>query len=644
MGGARPRDRACSCSARAARRTRRRPPTPSPPCAAPSGDRRVARRRPGRRVAPLLARQTALERRIRARRCAAAARAIRWRRPPASSALTAGAGRRGPARARSTPTARSSRSPWPVAGPGCTGSGRCAPPTTCSTGSPSPSPGCCDPTCPAAVCAAARDPAARQRRPGGRRAAAARCPSSPAGRWSSCPPGRCRTCRGRCCRRARDGRSPSRPRRRCGSPPGPAPPTPGHTVVAAGPALPGADGEARAVAAVHGVTPVLAADATAEPGAARDRRRRPRAPGRARPPRPAQPAVLASCPRRRAAVRLRHRAARRRPAHGGARGVRERAVRGVCRRRAARARRDVPRPRREPARGVPAAGPGRRDRSAHDRLPPAARRRPAGRRGTGPGPAAAARGRHPGRRGRAGSSASGRGSGARRCATAAGRSGCRRSSADARGRSSAAARASRSPDRPRVLTATAATPTTAAPVRRRADQQAAPGDGQRAATVATVVDGVRDVAERREPEPRALGLRAPAARRAGRRRPARCRGRPPPGRAPRRPDGSTTARPTASRASRGLTSAATPSATRDAASARPPSAPARRAPPGPLPPSARGLGPRALRQRHPARPPAARSPRSTRQEGHLHGPTRQESGLPDTRVGVLPKIVSCVEQ
>ena len=42
------------------------------------------------------------------------------------------------------------------------------------------------------------------------------------------------------------------------------PATPGHTLVAAGPALPGADGEARAVAAVHGVTPVLAADATAD--------------------------------------------------------------------------------------------------------------------------------------------------------------------------------------------------------------------------------------------------------------------------------------------------------------------------------------------------------------------------------------------
>ena len=38
----------------------------------------------------------------------------------------------------------------------------------------------------------------------------------------------------------------------------------GHAVVAAGPALPGADAEARAVAAVHGVAPVLAADATAE--------------------------------------------------------------------------------------------------------------------------------------------------------------------------------------------------------------------------------------------------------------------------------------------------------------------------------------------------------------------------------------------
>ena len=40
-------------------------------------------------------------------------------------------------------------------------------------------------------------------------------------------PGRCRTCRGRCCRRARDGRSRSRPRRRCGSAPGPGPPTRG---------------------------------------------------------------------------------------------------------------------------------------------------------------------------------------------------------------------------------------------------------------------------------------------------------------------------------------------------------------------------------------------------------------------------------
>ena len=42
------------------------------------------------------------------------------------------------------------------------------------------------------------------------------------------------------------------------------PAAPGHTLVAAGPALPGADGEARAVAAVHGVTPMLAADATAD--------------------------------------------------------------------------------------------------------------------------------------------------------------------------------------------------------------------------------------------------------------------------------------------------------------------------------------------------------------------------------------------
>ena len=40
--------------------------------------------------------------------------------------------------------------------------------------------------------------------------------------------------------------------------------TPGHTVVAAGPALPGADAEARAVAAVHGVAPLVAAEATAE--------------------------------------------------------------------------------------------------------------------------------------------------------------------------------------------------------------------------------------------------------------------------------------------------------------------------------------------------------------------------------------------
>jgi len=42
------------------------------------------------------------------------------------------------------------------------------------------------------------------------------------------------------------------------------PDDPGHAVVAAGPALPGADAEARAVAAVHGVTPIVAAEATAE--------------------------------------------------------------------------------------------------------------------------------------------------------------------------------------------------------------------------------------------------------------------------------------------------------------------------------------------------------------------------------------------
>ena len=38
---------------------------------------------------------------------------------------------------------------------------------------------------------------------------------------------------------------------------------PGHAVVVAGPALPGAEAEARAVAAVHGVAPVLGAEATA---------------------------------------------------------------------------------------------------------------------------------------------------------------------------------------------------------------------------------------------------------------------------------------------------------------------------------------------------------------------------------------------
>jgi tetratricopeptide (TPR) repeat protein len=42
------------------------------------------------------------------------------------------------------------------------------------------------------------------------------------------------------------------------------PDDPGHAVVAAGPALPGADAEARAVAAVHRVAPVLAVEATAE--------------------------------------------------------------------------------------------------------------------------------------------------------------------------------------------------------------------------------------------------------------------------------------------------------------------------------------------------------------------------------------------
>jgi hypothetical protein len=39
---------------------------------------------------------------------------------------------------------------------------------------------------------------------------------------------------------------------------------PGHAVVAAGPALPGADAEARAVADVHGVAPILAAEASTE--------------------------------------------------------------------------------------------------------------------------------------------------------------------------------------------------------------------------------------------------------------------------------------------------------------------------------------------------------------------------------------------
>src|SRR4029079_17082645 len=46
--------------------------------------------------------------------------------------------------------------------------------------------------------------------------------------------------------------------------PAPRPAAPGPVLVAAGPALPGADAEARAVAAVHGVDPVLAADATAQ--------------------------------------------------------------------------------------------------------------------------------------------------------------------------------------------------------------------------------------------------------------------------------------------------------------------------------------------------------------------------------------------
>ena len=162
-----------------------------------------------------------------------------------------------------TPTACSSPSRWPPDGSGCTGSGRWRWRTTCSTASPSPSPACCVPLSPArrgrrrAPCSATGSPAPT-------RPSCRPCRNWRGGRWSSCPRGRCRTCRGHCCPPA-----PGRPvtvspsatlwlaaRSRVDDP--------GHVLVAAGPALPGADAEARAVAAVHHVAPVLAAEATAE--------------------------------------------------------------------------------------------------------------------------------------------------------------------------------------------------------------------------------------------------------------------------------------------------------------------------------------------------------------------------------------------
>ena len=266
----------------------------------------------GEEAGPLLARQTALERRIRERslhrggprgppgaarrrrragrgarrRRAARARRRRrhahrdhaGRRPGAAAPDRPDAGRRRPARPR-----RVRRLPLAAARPARRAARRGRAPC-CATAPPGRTTRCC----------------------GG-------CPSSPAGRWSSCRPGRCRTCRGRCCPRARGGRSRSRPSATLWLGARFRPADPGHALVAAGPALPGADAEARAVAAVHGVDPVLAADATAERVLRCARRRRPRPPGHARPPRSAQPAVLRAHAGRRAAVRLRHRAARRRP-------------------------------------------------------------------------------------------------------------------------------------------------------------------------------------------------------------------------------------------------------------------------------------------------------------------------------------------
>ena len=189
------------------------------------GDQRAARRRPGRggRAAagpadgPGAAHpRTSLHR-------GAAARTP-WRRPPPSTNWPRGSATPG-CWSSSTPTARSSRSRWPRAGSGCTGSARCGAPTTCSTASRSPSPGCCGPTCPPR-CTTRPPPCCATAPPGRTTRCCAGCPSSPAGRWSSCRPGRCRTCRGRSCPPARGGRSRSPRPRRCGSAPASGPPSP----------------------------------------------------------------------------------------------------------------------------------------------------------------------------------------------------------------------------------------------------------------------------------------------------------------------------------------------------------------------------------------------------------------------------------
>ena len=493
--------------------------------------------------------------------------------PPAGvDALDRGAGRRRRCWSWWTPTARSSRSPWPAAGSGCTGSGRCARRTTCSTGSPSPSPGCCDPTCPAR-CARRRAPCCGTASPAPTPPCCSALPELadrplvvvPTGSLQNVPWALLPSCAGR-----------------------PVTVSPSATLWLARPvAAPTTRGTPSSPRARRCPAPTPRRGRSPPCTASRPCSRPTRPPsgccdrsterpwctspthGRLAPHNPLFSQLHA---RRRAAVRLRHRAAGAGPAHGGARGVRERAVGGVRGRRAARARRDVPRPRVEPARGVPAAGPGRRDRAADDGLPPAARGRPAGRRGAGAG-AAELRGGGTPDVAAGGFVCVGSGFGrASRCVPAP--RGRRRAVPTPVRRPSAlvAADAGVTLDRRRCRHRAHRRQRThaAAPAAAAADQQPA---GRRQAA-ATSRSSSRRPRRRRTPRARATCARparpcraaeqraGPERDVAGARRPAehlagRLRRRPP---HPRRA------------ASRGLTSAATPSATRDAAS-RPPAVP-----------------------------------------------------------------------